>query len=99
MTETATSTVASRLPLRERLANNAGGILEQNARDYGVSTFEAVEALPASHRAIFPGSELENIMAALTAAIHGVNRAPFNSSTAQAKRFSRSSSGATSSAN
>ena len=37
--------------LAERLAQSADGVLEQIARDYGVSTFEVVRALPAEHRA------------------------------------------------
>ena len=43
MAEALTSETAARPSLRERLAQNADGILEQIARDYGVSTFEAVE--------------------------------------------------------
>ncbi len=39
-------------PLAERLAQSADGILEQIARDYGVSTFEVVRALPADHRSV-----------------------------------------------
>lgn len=66
MTEALTSEVSARPSLRERLAKNADGILEQIARDYGVSTFEAVEALPEVHRAIVSGSEFERILAALT---------------------------------
>ncbi len=66
MTETITQDAPARPPLRERLANNADGILEQIARDYGVSTFDVTEALPASHRTIVPGSEFEKILAALT---------------------------------
>jgi len=66
MTEAVTSGAPTRPTLRERLANNADGILEQIARDYGVSTFEAVEALPESYRTIVAGSEFEKILAALT---------------------------------
>ncbi|MFA5957278.1 heme utilization cystosolic carrier protein HutX [Hyphomicrobium sp.] len=66
MTETASSEAPVRPTLRDRLANNADGILEQIAREYGVSTFEAVEALPASHRVIVSGSEFERILSALT---------------------------------
>jgi heme iron utilization protein len=53
-------------PLAERLAQNADGILEQIARDYSVSTFEVVRALPADHRAIVAGSLFEKIFAELT---------------------------------
>jgi heme iron utilization protein len=66
MTEAVTSDAPARPSLRERLAKNADGILEQIARDYGVSTFDAVEALPATHRAIVPGGEFERILSALT---------------------------------
>lgn len=53
-------------PLAERLAQNADGILEQIARDYSVSTFEVVRALPAEHRSIVAGSLFEKIFAELT---------------------------------
>ena len=53
-------------PLAERLAQNADGILEQIARDYAVSTFEVVRALPAEHRSIVPGSLFETVFAELT---------------------------------
>lgn len=66
MSDVATSDAPTRPTLRERLANNADGILEQIAREYGVSTYEAVEALPAAHRVIVPGTEFEKILAALT---------------------------------
>jgi heme iron utilization protein len=67
MTEVLTSDVAARPPLKERLAKNADGILEQIARDYGVSTFDVVAALPDAHRAIVQGGEFERILSALTA--------------------------------
>ena len=57
---------ATRPPLAERLKQNADGILEQIARDYGVSTFEVVQALPAEHRSIVPGSRFEEVLHALT---------------------------------
>jgi heme iron utilization protein len=57
---------AARPPLAERLRQNADGILEQIARDYGVSTFEVVRALPDEHRTIVPGSRFEDILRALT---------------------------------
>jgi putative heme utilization carrier protein HutX len=66
MTEASPSEVSARPSLRERLANNADGVLEQIAREYGVSTLEAVASLPATHRAIVPGQEFERIMGALT---------------------------------
>lgn len=52
--------------LRERLAQNSDGILEQIAREHGVSTFDVVEALPVGQRAILPGTRFEEIMGALT---------------------------------
>ena len=58
--------VAARPPLAERLKQSADGILEQIARDYAVSTFDVVQALPAEHRAIVPGSKFEQILQALT---------------------------------
>lgn len=57
---------AGRPPLSERLAKNQDGILEQIARDYGVSTFDVVRELPSDYRAIAPGSAFESIMSALT---------------------------------
>jgi len=42
--------VAARPPLAERLKQNADGVLEQIAREYAVSTFDVVQALPAEHR-------------------------------------------------
>ena len=56
----------ARPPLAERLAQSADGVLEQIARDYAVSTFDVVRALPAEHRAILPGSKFEEILQALT---------------------------------
>ncbi len=73
MSETA---AAERPPLAERLKQNADGILEQIARDYGVSTFDVVHALPEEHRAILPGSRFEEVLQALTALGRGaVHRA------------------------
>lgn len=64
MNDTGTATL--RPPLAERLATNADGILEQIARDYGVSTFEVVRNLPPEHRAIVPGEKFTDVMGALT---------------------------------
>jgi putative heme utilization carrier protein HutX len=63
MTDTS---AAARPPLAERLAQSADGVLEQIAREYGVSTFEVVRALPADHRSIVGGARFEEIMQALT---------------------------------
>jgi putative heme utilization carrier protein HutX len=57
---------AGRPPLAERLSKSADGILERIAREYGVSTFEVVRALPEEHRTIVPGSRFEDILHALT---------------------------------
>ncbi len=62
-----TAAVAPRPPLAERLKQNADGVLEQIARDYGVSTFDVVHALPEEHRAILPGARFEEVLQALTA--------------------------------
>ena len=61
-----TNAGARRPPLAERLATNADGILEQIAREYGVSTFEVVRNMPDAHRAIVPGEKFADIMQALT---------------------------------
>jgi hypothetical protein len=55
------------VPLSERLAQSADGVLEQIAREYAVSTFEVVRALPAEHRSIVAGARFEEIMQALPA--------------------------------
>lgn len=59
--------MSMRPSLAERLALSAYGVLEQIARDYGVSTFEVVRALPCGHTTIVPGSHFEQVMQALTA--------------------------------
>jgi heme iron utilization protein len=59
-------TVVARPPLAERLKQNADGILEQIAREYGVSIFDVVRALPEEHRAIIPGAKFEAVLRALT---------------------------------
>jgi len=56
------ASVAARPPLVERLKQSADGILEQIAREYGVSTFDVVSALPAEHRTIAPGSRFEEVL-------------------------------------
>lgn len=60
------SAVDARPPLAERLASSADGVLEQIARDYGVSTFEVVRQLPHDHRAIVPGDKFADVMQAFT---------------------------------
>ncbi len=53
-------------PWRSGCVRNADGVLEQIARDYSVSTFDVVRALPEEHRAILPGSKFEDILKAVT---------------------------------
>lgn len=60
------TSIAARPPLAERLAQSADGVLEQIAREYAVSTFEVVRALPVEHRSIVGGARFEEIMQALT---------------------------------
>jgi putative heme utilization carrier protein HutX len=62
----ADSTVAARPPLAERLAQSADGILEQIAREYAVSTFDVVQALPVEHRSVVSGARFQDIMGELT---------------------------------
>ncbi len=52
--------------MAERLRQNPDGVLEQIARDYSVSTFEVLRALPEEHRTILPGSKFEDILKAVT---------------------------------
>ena len=59
--------VAARPALAERLQQSADGILEQIARDYAVSTFDVVKALPVAHRTIVAGSKFEEVLRAVTA--------------------------------
>lgn len=61
-----TMTTASTAPtpaesLRERLARSSDGVLEQIAREHGVSTFAVVKELPDEHRTIVSGSRFEEI--------------------------------------
>jgi putative heme utilization carrier protein HutX len=63
---TTAATNQGRPSLSARLAENADGILEQIARDYQVSTFDVVSALPAEHRTILPGTHLEAILKDMT---------------------------------
>jgi putative heme utilization carrier protein HutX len=55
-----------RPPLAERLASSADGIVEQIARDYGVSPFEVISQMPAEHRTVVPGAKFADVMQALT---------------------------------
>jgi hypothetical protein len=61
-------TATNRAPasLRERLAQSSDGILEQIAREYEVSTFDVVSALPPEHRTIVAGSHFEAILRDIT---------------------------------
>jgi putative heme utilization carrier protein HutX len=53
---------AERPSLPERLAQSADGVLEQIAREYAVSTFDVVRALPAEHRTIVAGRRFAEAM-------------------------------------
>jgi putative heme utilization carrier protein HutX len=55
-----------RVPLAARLALNADGILEQIAREYGVSTLEVVRNLLPDHRSVVQASAFEPIMQDVT---------------------------------
>jgi heme iron utilization protein len=59
-------TVVERPALAERLRQNPDGVLEQIARDYAVSTFDVLLALPDEHRTILPGSRFEGLLEAVT---------------------------------
>jgi putative heme utilization carrier protein HutX len=60
--EPSSAAAAGRAPLQERLAGNPDGILEQIAREYGVSTFEVVRQLPQENRTIVPGKLFAEVM-------------------------------------
>jgi putative heme utilization carrier protein HutX len=48
--------------LRQRLAANPDGVLEQLAREHGVSTLDVVAALPEQCRTIVPGTRFGEVM-------------------------------------
>ena len=50
------------LPLPQRMAENADGVLEDIARTYCVSTLDVVHALPDANRKIVTGDRLEAIL-------------------------------------
>jgi heme iron utilization protein len=54
------------VPLAARLALNADGILEQIAREYGVSTLEVVRNLLHDHRSVVDASAFEAVMQDVT---------------------------------
>lgn len=62
-----TSGSSGREPLAARLSRNADGVLEQVAREYGVSTFEVVRNLNAEQRAIIAGDRFAEILEDLAA--------------------------------
>ena len=63
---TDTSGSNGREPLAVRLARNADGVLEQVAREYGVSTFEVVRNLNAGQRVIIAGDRFAEILGDLS---------------------------------
>jgi putative heme utilization carrier protein HutX len=58
--------IEERPPLSERLAASSEGLLEQIAREYGVSTFEVVRNLPAEQATLAPGEAFADIMQDIT---------------------------------
>jgi hypothetical protein len=64
--DASTQVSEQRPPLAVRLATNADGILEQIARDYGVSTYEVVRNLPNEHRTLAPAEAFADIMQDVT---------------------------------
>jgi putative heme utilization carrier protein HutX len=65
MSDTVQAETKQRLPLGERLAANADGILEQIAAEYGVSTLDVVRALPEEHRTLIEGARFSDVMTAI----------------------------------
>jgi len=55
-----------RPPLAARIAASPGDLLEQIAREYGVSTLEVVRNLPAEQGAVVPGEAFADIMQDIT---------------------------------
>lgn len=55
-----------RQPLAARLAQNPDGILEQIAREYGVSTLEVVRNLPPEHCTIIAADRFADVMQDVT---------------------------------
>ncbi|KAB2943911.1 MAG: heme utilization cystosolic carrier protein HutX [Hyphomicrobium sp.] len=60
------STVEDRPSLAARVAASPGELLEQIAREYGVSTFEVVRSLPSEQGTIAPGEAFADIMQDIT---------------------------------
>jgi len=56
-----------RPPLATRIAASPGDLLEQIAREYGVSTLEVVRNLPAEQGTVVPGEAFADIMQDITA--------------------------------
>jgi len=55
-----------RPPLAERVAASPGDLLEQIAREYGVSTLEVVHSLPAEQGTVVSGEAFADIMQDIT---------------------------------
>jgi putative heme utilization carrier protein HutX len=66
MTALAEAKTADRPSLAARLEQNPDGILEQIAREYGVTTLEVVRSLPHDLCTVVPGEHFGDIMEALT---------------------------------
>jgi putative heme utilization carrier protein HutX len=63
---TAATAETRRQPLAARLAENPDGILEQIAREYGVSTLEVARNLPAENCTIVAGDRFADVMQDVT---------------------------------
>lgn len=58
--------VEERVPLAERTASSPGDLLEQIAREYGVSTLEVVLSLPPEQATVVDGEAFADIMQEIT---------------------------------
>lgn len=56
----------TRQPLAARLSENPDGVLEQIAREYGVSTLEVVKNLPDEHRTIVDAAKFGEVFEDVT---------------------------------
>jgi len=61
-----TTLTEERPALAERAASSPGDLLEQIAREYGVSTFEVVRNLPPEQATLAPGEAFADIMQDIT---------------------------------
>jgi heme iron utilization protein len=66
MNDQAATKSAPIVPLAERLAANADGVVEHIAREYGVSPLTVLQHMPREHCKLVPSARFEEVMAALT---------------------------------